>query len=77
MRRFLQSLITRPASTLGGRPADIIERAFPLAGLAVQAIGRIGRLYLLADSFVYTGRAERNARPAEFGGALPLTDITV
>jgi len=74
---FLQSFITRSASAFGDCPSDIVEWTFSLAGLAMQTVGRIGRLYLIVHRLVYPRRTECNAGTAELRSAFFRTDIAV
>jgi len=77
MRVFLHSLISRSAATFGDRPSDIIERTFSLAGLTVQAVGRVGRLDLVVNRLVDSRRAESYAGIVEFRLAFGFANITV
>ena len=62
---FLHSLIAWSAAAFRDRPPDIVERTLPLAGLAVQAVGWVGRLYFIAHRFINPRRAECNTGTAE------------
>ena len=70
----LHGFVFRAAGRFGDGPADVVKRAFPLAGFAVQAVGRIGGLDLLVDHFIDACRAERNAGRAELRGAFVHAD---
>ncbi len=61
----LQSFVSWAAGAFGAGPADIIKGTFPLAGLAMQTIGRIGGFNLAVNGFIYAGWAESNAGAAE------------
>ena len=62
---FLHLFIARyAAAAFRDCSPDIVERTLPLAGLAVQAVGWIGRLYIIANGLIYPRRAERNAGTA-------------
>ena len=73
----LHSLIAWSAVTFGGSPSDIVERTLPLAGLTVQAVGWIGRLYFIADSLIDSRRAERNAGTVELRRAFGFANLRV
>ena len=74
---FLHSFIARSAPAFRNRPPDIVERTLPLAGLAVQAVGWIGRLYIIADGLIYPRRTERNAGTVEFRRAFGYANLRV
>lgn len=74
---FLHSLIARSAAAFGDRPPDIVEGTFSLAGFAVQAVGRVGRLYLVVDCLIYSRRAERNTGTVEYRRAFGSANIAV
>ena len=74
---FLHSFIARSTAAFRNRPPDIVERTFPLAGLAVQAVGWIGRLYIIADGLIYSRRAERNAGTVEYQRASGPANLRV
>ena len=73
----LHSLITRSTAAFRDRPSDIVERAFPLAGLAVQAVGWVGRLYFIADGLIYARRTEGDAGTVEHRCAFGPANIAV
>ena len=75
--RVLHSFVARSAAAFGDRPPDIVERTLPLAGLAVQAVGWIGRLYIIADGLIYSRRAERNAGTVEYRRAFGFANLRV
>jgi len=74
---FLHPFVARAAAAFGGRPADVVERALPLTGLAVQAVRRVGGLDLVVDRLVDARRAERNARRVQDRAALRVADRPV
>jgi len=57
----LHAFVAGAAAAFGGRPADVVERALALAGLAVQTVRRVGRLDLAVDRLVDARRTERDA----------------
>jgi len=75
--RWLHSFVARAAAALGAGPADIVKRAFPLAGFAVQTVRRVGRLDLVANRLIDAGRAKHNARAGELRRALIFTNFIV
>ena len=71
----LHSFVTWAAGAFGACPADIVERALPLAGLAVQAVGWISRLYDIMNRLIYTRRAECDTWTIKNRCALGFTDV--
>ena len=74
MRVTLHSLIAWPAPAFRNSPPDIVERALPLAGFAMQTVGWIGWLYFIVHRLVYTRRAECNTGTIEYGCAFGLAN---
>jgi len=62
----LHPFVAWSAAAFRDSPSDIVERAFPLACFAVQAVGWIGGFYLVMNSFIHTGRTKRNAGTVKF-----------
>jgi len=73
----LHSFISRAAGAFGDSPADVIKRAFALAGLAVQAVGGVGGLDLALDGFIDSAGTKRDAGCGEQGYAPCLADVLV
>ena len=61
----LHSSVSWAAGAFGDRPSDIVKGALSLAGFAVQAVGRIGRLYFVVYRLVYARRAEGDTGAVE------------
>jgi hypothetical protein len=57
----LHALVARAAAAFGGGPADVVERTLALAGLAVQAVRRVGRFDLVTHRLDVPCRAEGGA----------------
>jgi hypothetical protein len=74
---LLHSFITWAACAFGTGPADIIKGALTLAGLAVEAIGRIGGLDDVLDGFIYTRWAKCYAGAVKAWCAFCPADIGI
>ena len=74
---ILHTFVSRSAGAFRGGPSDVVEGTLSLAGLAVQAVGRIGWFYLVVYRLIYTGGAEGDAGAVEARRALCLADIRV
>ena len=55
---FLHSFVAWAACSFGAGPADVIKGAFSLAGLAVEAIRRVGGLDDVLNRLIYTRGAK-------------------
>ena len=73
----LHTFIAGSAAAFRDGPADIVERALPLAGLAVQTVRWIGRLYFITDGLIYARRTESDAGTVEHRCAFGPANIAV
>ena len=69
--------VTGAAGAFGGSPADVIKRAFALAGFAVDAVRWICGPDLVMDSLIDACRAKGDAGTIEFWGAFLRAGIGV
>ena len=74
---FLHSFVAGAACAFGAGPADVVEGAFTLTGLAVQAIGGIGGLDHILNGFIYARGTKGDAGAIETGGAFSPADIGI
>ena len=74
---LLHLLIARSAAAFRDSPADIVERTLLLARLAVQTVGRVGRLHFIMHRLINPRRAECNTGTAELRCAFGIANIRI